>query len=275
MKNNSAFFTAGEFAKLHQLNKRTLHYYDSVGIFSPKYKGENGYRYYAYEQSIELENILALREIGMSIEEIQVYIKNPNKVDFQKMSKSKIYEIEQTISRLKQLKAILKEKSEILDLCEEIYDGKIEIVNLKEEYLLMTPLPLIAETSSSFLNNSKAIMEHLKASWEFSNYKKSCGSYISLDKIKNKNFEKYDGIFTQVDKNGKNLTIKPQGQYLRGFSIGNWNKIPLLYENMIKFANEKTLNLNGYAFECGLNEFAIANEDEYITQIEIFCHPLL
>lgn len=106
MKNNFAFFTAGEFAKLNHINKRTLHYYDSVGVFSPKYKGDNGYRYYTYEQSIDLENILALREIGMS----------------------KICEINQTIARLKQLKNILIEKSKMIDLCDEIYDGKIEIV---------------------------------------------------------------------------------------------------------------------------------------------------
>ena len=42
----SLYFTAGQFARLHQLNKRTLHYYDDIGLFSPAYKGENGYRYY-------------------------------------------------------------------------------------------------------------------------------------------------------------------------------------------------------------------------------------
>lgn len=272
MKNDFAFFTTGEFARIHHLNKRTLHYYDSIGIFSPKHKGDNGYRYYTYEQSIDLENILALREIGLSIEEIQIYMENPNRDDFQKISKSKICEIDQTISRLKQLKTILKEKSKMLDLCDEIYDGKIQLVTLKEEYLLMTELPLNFQASSSFLNSSKAIMEHLKDSWEFSNYKKSCGSYISIEKIKNKKFEEYDGVFTKIDKRKKSLVVKPSGQYLRGFSIGDWNKIPLLYENMLNFANENNLILTGYAFECGLNEFAISSEDEYVTQIEILCH---
>lgn len=275
MKNNFAFFTAGEFAKLHHLNKRTLHYYDSVGIFSPKHKGDNGYRYYAYEQSIDLENILALREIGMSIEEIQIYMKNPNKDAFQKISKLKICEIDQTITRLKQLKNILKEKSSMLDLCNEIYDGKIQIVTLKEEYLLMTKLPLTFETSTSFLNSSKVIMEHLKASLEFNNYKKSCGSYISIEKIKDRNFEEYDGLFTKIDKKNNNLVIKPSGQYLRGFSIGDWDNIPLVYEKMLSFANENNLTLSGYSFECGLNEFAISSEEEYVTQIEILCHPYL
>ncbi len=93
MKENLIYFTAGEFAKFHHINKRTLHYYDSVGIFSPKHKGENGYRYYTYSQSIDLENILALRELNMSIEEIQNYIKNPNALDFLGLAQSATDEI--------------------------------------------------------------------------------------------------------------------------------------------------------------------------------------
>ena len=38
--------TTAQFAKLHEVNKRTLHYYDEIGLFHPLTKAENGYRYY-------------------------------------------------------------------------------------------------------------------------------------------------------------------------------------------------------------------------------------
>ena len=85
----SLYFTAGQFARLHQLNKRTLHYYDDIGLFSPAYKGENGYRYYTYQQSAQLENILAMRQLNMSIEEIAAYLKHPNPQDFLKISQNR------------------------------------------------------------------------------------------------------------------------------------------------------------------------------------------
>lgn len=44
----SLLFTTGQFARLHHLNKRTLHYYDEIGLFSPAFKGENDYRYYTW-----------------------------------------------------------------------------------------------------------------------------------------------------------------------------------------------------------------------------------
>ena len=45
MQQETIRLTTAQFAKLHNVNKRTLHYYDDIGLFSPCHKGENGYRY--------------------------------------------------------------------------------------------------------------------------------------------------------------------------------------------------------------------------------------
>lgn len=45
MKNQEINLTTAQFAAIHEVNPRTLHYYDSVGLFSPERKGENQYRY--------------------------------------------------------------------------------------------------------------------------------------------------------------------------------------------------------------------------------------
>ena len=58
---------------LNGINKRTLHYYDEIGLFSPQFKDDNGYRYYTCFQSVQLELIVTLRKIGLSIEEILRY----------------------------------------------------------------------------------------------------------------------------------------------------------------------------------------------------------
>lgn len=269
MKNKHPYLTAGELAKIHGLNKRTLHYYDEAGIFSPVCKGENGYRYYTFEQSMELEHILALRELNMSVEEIKQYMQRPNPQDFCALATDKIVQIDQTIDRLKQLKLRLQQKKDTLLRCQDIYHGKIEIATLPRQYLLLTPLEISYDTHDSLVSNVGNILEHLNASLQTGGYRKNCGSYISLEKIQAGAFQHYDGIFTQMDVKRKNLFIKPEGNYLRGFCIGDWEKIPQVYQTMLHYAAENNLQLTGYAYECGLNEFAIAREDEYIAQIEI------
>lgn len=55
------FFTIGQFADLHEINKKTLMWYDEIGLLKPAAVRENGYRYYTYQQSSTLETILMLR----------------------------------------------------------------------------------------------------------------------------------------------------------------------------------------------------------------------
>ncbi len=69
--------TIGQFASMHGINKKTLMWYDEIGLFGPATINQtNGYRYYNYHQSPILETILLLRELDVSINEIQYFMKN-------------------------------------------------------------------------------------------------------------------------------------------------------------------------------------------------------
>lgn len=51
LKEKAALFTIGQFAALHEINKKTLMWYDEIGLLKPACIKENGYRYYSYQQS--------------------------------------------------------------------------------------------------------------------------------------------------------------------------------------------------------------------------------
>ena len=50
LKNESLKLTTAQFAKLHRINKRTLHYYDEIDLFKPKliikYYNDKSFIYY-------------------------------------------------------------------------------------------------------------------------------------------------------------------------------------------------------------------------------------
>ena len=64
----------GDFAKLCNTNKRTLIHYDEIGLFSPAYTDEKGYRYYSENQCDTFFTITCLKEIGMPLKEIKQYL---------------------------------------------------------------------------------------------------------------------------------------------------------------------------------------------------------
>ena len=83
-------FTIGQFAKLHEINKKTLMWYDEIGLLKPAIIKENGYRYYTYYQSSLLETILLLRELNVSIPEIQNFLRNRSAFSLERLLSDKI-----------------------------------------------------------------------------------------------------------------------------------------------------------------------------------------
>ena len=65
-------YRIGMFSKMNQITIKTLRYYDEVGLLHPRFiDPDNGYRYYTSSQLAPLHRIMALRNIGYSIEELK------------------------------------------------------------------------------------------------------------------------------------------------------------------------------------------------------------
>ena len=61
----------GDFSKLSQVSIKTLRYYDEMGLFKPiNVDRFTGYRYYSASQLPRLNRILALKDLGLSLDQI-------------------------------------------------------------------------------------------------------------------------------------------------------------------------------------------------------------
>ncbi len=70
-------FKIGEFSKLTQVSIRMLRYYDENNLLKPaKTDPFTGYRLYSVEQIPQLQKIVFLRDIGYTVAEIAIALKN-------------------------------------------------------------------------------------------------------------------------------------------------------------------------------------------------------
>jgi DNA-binding transcriptional MerR regulator len=67
----------GELAQESGLTVRTLHYYDQIGLLKPSRHTESGHRVYTPDDVMRLQQILSLKSLGFSLEEIQTCLQNP------------------------------------------------------------------------------------------------------------------------------------------------------------------------------------------------------
>jgi DNA-binding transcriptional MerR regulator/effector-binding domain-containing protein len=65
-------FSIGEFARLGTVSVRTLRHYDEIGLLRPaKVDPETGYRCYSPTQLRQLNRIIALKELGLSLAQVR------------------------------------------------------------------------------------------------------------------------------------------------------------------------------------------------------------
>lgn len=100
------YYSIGTFSKLTRTTIAALRFYDKEGIFKPAYTdASTGYRYYLSSQLSELQDIISLRQVGMSVEQIKDIVKHGQKKEQLKKYRleleNKISELRMQLNRLK------------------------------------------------------------------------------------------------------------------------------------------------------------------------------
>src|SRR5690349_19664882 len=73
----TARFKIGDFSQLGQVSVRTLRLYDQLDLIKPAETDQwTGYRYYTLDQLPRLHRILALKDLGLSLDQIAQLLKN-------------------------------------------------------------------------------------------------------------------------------------------------------------------------------------------------------
>ena len=65
------YYTSGQFARKANVTLRTIRFYDKKGILKPSFRNNNGNRYYTDEDLVKLQQILLLKYLGFSLDEIR------------------------------------------------------------------------------------------------------------------------------------------------------------------------------------------------------------
>ncbi len=75
-KKDTTMLKVGQLARHTGLTVRTLHHYDSIGLLSPSARSDAGYRLYSRDDVARLQQIQALRQLGMPLADIGTCLAN-------------------------------------------------------------------------------------------------------------------------------------------------------------------------------------------------------
>lgn len=67
----SGYYTSGEFARMADISVRTVRFYDKQNVLKPSYVSESGSRFYTDHDFARLQQILLLKYLGFSLDDIK------------------------------------------------------------------------------------------------------------------------------------------------------------------------------------------------------------
>ena len=177
-KNKKKLFTTGELASLCNIHRKTLLFYDRLGLIKPEFIDNNGYRYYARRQFFSLEIILALRKLDISLPEIGEYLNNKSTSNYKNLLAKHANILDQLLLNLQKMRSELNDRINFLENTESLPVESVHLTAEAEEYLFLSdPVPQNADLKI----RTKISAQHLSTLADYVTFNNHVSGYI-LDK---------------------------------------------------------------------------------------------
>lgn len=124
-------YTIGEFARMAQVSRRQLRHWDDIGLLQPtKVDPKTGYRYYSASQLSALNRVVALKELGLSLDQIQRFVNDDVSLDeMQGMLLLRKAEIEQQVlTEMRRIRVIESRLKQIREQGQHVHDVVVKQV---------------------------------------------------------------------------------------------------------------------------------------------------
>ena len=127
----------GELARRTGLTVRTLHHYDEIGLLKPSLKTESGHRLYTAGDVARLQQVLSLRQLGFSLEQVRDCLDRPGFAPLEviRLHVTRLREqIELQRKLCARLEALAEQFRTVEEVSAEAFLQTIEVMNMIENY---------------------------------------------------------------------------------------------------------------------------------------------
>lgn len=264
-------FSIGEVAKLFHISISSLRHYEEIGLLQPEYIDANSnYRYYSTNQFEILNSIRYLRELDFPLKEIRDFLNNKDVSTIEKKLEEQSKEVSNRIDRLKKIQSKINNRLETLSDASSSQLDEIRIVEKGQSKIIWLEKEV---TISSYLDMEPLIRQLESNQDEALVFLGKVGLALSIPHLKERNLDKYDGVFLALDKEdnyrGEAFSL-PKSSCVSIRFCGSHNKSPLYYQRLLDYIDANHLTIASFARETTLIDYGITNdESKFVTEILI------
>ncbi|MDR7240855.1 MerR family DNA-binding transcriptional regulator [Neobacillus drentensis] len=268
-KKNGKYLTTGEFAKLCNVNKQTLIFYDQIGLLSPILKNEKRYRFYSIHQIDLFFVIDLLKDLSMSLNDIQQYIQNKSPESFLSLMYQKKEEIVKKRQEIEMKERMVEAKIALMEKASHLNFHQVTLEQFPETTLYLSRNieninnEEFVEVVSDFINELN--VSHLDTGYPI-------GVITKREQLLKGEFTNYSYLYIEQPnpKEGYPYFKSVKGDFLSGYHIGDEKTIHKTYKRLFSEMERLNLALGDYVFEEYIYDTVVMNHKEhYVTKIMI------
>lgn len=250
MKKQENLYRIGEISKLYNISSDILRHYEKIGLISPDFIGENGYRYYSKNQIWKLNNIRNLRNLGLGLVEIKEFLDERSLNSASEILEFQLEKIEENIKNLTSLREEIINKLENLNFFQTFKAFDKPLI----KYI---PERMVLYSQGSFHKDWEIEFEHkiLNSKTEYDN------DFILTNNEAGATISKENFLIGEYDIFSKSFIINEESGY---------SNRKYYYNLLKKYISENNLKISGDCYEIyHIERHITEDENEFITEIQI------
>lgn len=269
-------FHTGEFARIVGVNKRTLHYYDEQGIFSPSAVEDNGYRSYSFRQLWSFFLIRMMRSMGLELGEIKGYMQNRSPEGLSLLLSEQEKWLEGEIKSLRRQLRIVKNQHMLLENAQNIRCDVVTEVDLPETLMMLSENMREAALAEDWPRIDTISAWHVR---ELLDLKKEAGlgvgAMVSVEDVLAGRESAMSYLFSVTDVSLQGVPqakrhIRPAGHYVRIYFRGDYYETTESYRRLLAYLQAHALTPVGYSYEESIiDEMSAPSPEGYMTRMVI------
>lgn len=255
------------FSKMVEVPRKTLIYYDQIGLFKPAWVADNGYRYYHRSQLDTMGVIYILKELGMSLEEISEFLGNRSPVSTLELLRKQAKTIELQISKLKQAQQMIIRRAENIELAMTVNITEINVI-----WQAKTPILLSCYAYTSKQQFLEELWNdfQLRLQREHAPLGYPIGIIIPREDLLKRDGDKVSHMYSYMSTRSHKQEYMPEGFYLVSYSKANYGDTDKIYPRIFDYIEKNNYAIIGDAYEEYLqDEVSLQNPEEYLVKVMV------
>ncbi len=268
-------YSIGEMSQICNISRKTIRYYESIGLIPSQRQDYNNYRFYTHDTLLMIPILKYYKQIGFTLSEVSelLYKDMSNAYTRSKECfKKKMKELQAQQEELRQKNISILDWYKLISEAEMVISNNIQEISIK----YLPPKIFLFQDQDSFANVKNDV---INIKW--TNYLEEIENaitgavYLTYKSLTSRiNYEKNQKI--RIMQEGI-MPAKPEQEMIFGdglfvscYHIGVYDNIHKSYERIIEWARQNKYLLDNVCHERYVTDYwTTSNESKFVTEILI------